>query len=121
MFDAKSILDALVRGGGQQQRQQDDLASISDMLKQLGRRRPEPSSRRFARRRLPRTGAWPATTTTRPRSAPRSGARQCHGRTDAAPSRDAQGGGLDDLLRSVLGGQGGGLGDILGKLQQGGG
>ena len=35
MFDAKSILDALVRGGGQQQRQQDDLAGISDMLKQL--------------------------------------------------------------------------------------
>ena len=36
MFDAKSILDALVRGGGQQQRQQEDLSSISDLLKQLG-------------------------------------------------------------------------------------
>ncbi len=40
---------------------------------------------------------------------------------DAAPGREAQGGGLDDLLRSVLGGKGGGLGDILGKLGQAGG
>ena len=36
MFDAKSILDALVRGGGQSQRPQDDLGGISDLLKQLG-------------------------------------------------------------------------------------
>jgi hypothetical protein len=35
MFDAKSILDALVRGGGQQQRPQEDLSGISDLLKQL--------------------------------------------------------------------------------------
>src|SRR6185503_3587130 len=35
MFDAKSILDALVRGGGQQRRGQDDLGGLSDLLKQL--------------------------------------------------------------------------------------
>ena len=51
------------------------------------------------------------------------GARAAAACGDAASGRrgagrEAQGGGLDDLLRSVLGGQGGGLGDILGKLGQ---
>ena len=46
---------------------------------------------------------------------------------DAGPPPEATGsapggaGGLEDMLRNVLGGKGGGLGDILGKLQQQGG
>ena len=52
-----------------------------------------------------------------PKSAHRSGEATPRA-DDAAPAREAQAGGLDDLLRSVLGGQGGGLGDILGKLGQ---
>jgi len=40
---------------------------------------------------------------------------------DAAPAREAQGGGgLDDILRNVLGGQAGGLGEILEAGQQAG-
>ena len=121
MFDAKSILDALVRGGGQQQQgQQGDLGSISDMLKQLaGADRSAPAA---PAREVAYPGRAPASdddnapeerTPQRRAAAPRE--------DDAAPGREAQGGGLDDLLRSVLGGKGGGLGDILGKLGQAGG
>jgi uncharacterized membrane protein YebE (DUF533 family) len=116
MFDAKSILDALVRGGGQQQRQQDDLAGISDLLKQLGGADQSPraaSSRDVAPSGPGRGDDDPAPEERAPQrraAMPRE--------EDAAASRDAQGGGLDDLLRKVLGGQGGGLGDILGKLGQ---
>src|SRR6185295_18431502 len=106
--DAKSILDALVRGGGQPQTgpQRDDLGGISDLLKQLagadqGPRAAEPSEApsmgrasrgdddREPEERAPQRRA----------STPRD--------EDAASGRDTKGGGLDDLLRSVLGGQGG--------------
>jgi uncharacterized membrane protein YebE (DUF533 family) len=119
MFDAKSILDALVRGGGSQQpRQHGDLAGISDMLKQLAgadQSPPAASPRQAAtpgQERVSNDNQMPAerVPSQRPATTPRE--------DDAAPGRGAQGGGLDDLLRSVLGGQGGGLGDILGKLGQ---
>ena len=121
MFDAKSILDALVRGGGQQQQsQQGDLGSISDMLKQLaGADRSAPAA---PAREVAYPGRAPASDDD---NAPeeRAPQRRAAGprEDDAAPGREAQGGGLDDLLRSVLGGKGGGLGDILGKLGQAGG
>ena len=117
MFDAKSILDALVRGGGQQQRQQDDLAGISDLLKQLGGadqgpRAADPGEVGAARRgRSSDDGATSEEREPQGRAAkPRE--------EDMAPGRGEPGGGLDDLLRSILGGKGGALGDILGKLGQ---
>jgi uncharacterized membrane protein YebE (DUF533 family) len=121
MFDAKSILDALVRGGGQQQqRQQDDLSSISDLLKQLGGTDQSPPA--AGAREVPPAGRGRGgdddqepeeRVPQRRAAAPRE--------DDAAAGRAAQGGGLDDLLRNVLGGQGGGLGEVLGKLGQAGG
>ena len=117
MFDAKSILDALVRGGGQQQRQQDDLAGISDMLKQLAgadRSAPAAGPREVA---SPGRGRDSDDDETHEERAPQRRAAMPRA-DDAIPGRDAQGGGLDDLLRNVLGGQGGGLGEILGKLGQ---
>jgi uncharacterized membrane protein YebE (DUF533 family) len=116
MFDAKSILDALVRGGGQQQRQQGDLSGISDLLKQLSgadQGKPDAEPRAVASPRQ----ASDVDDTPEERAAPR---RQSLPREeDEAPARGAQGGGgLDDILRNVLGGQGGGLGEILGKLGQ---
>jgi hypothetical protein len=121
MFDAKSILDALVRGGGQQQQsQQGDLGSISDMLKQLaGADRSAPAA---PQREVASPGRAPASEDD---NAPeeRAPQRRAAGprEDEEAPGREAQGGGLDDLLRSVLGGKGGGLGDILGKLGHAGG
>jgi uncharacterized membrane protein YebE (DUF533 family) len=117
MFDAKSILDTLVRGGGQQQGQQDGLAGISDLLKQLAGADQSPraaapadiASPGRARDRDDDQGSEERAPQRRP-AMPRE--------DDAAAARNAQGGGLDDLLRGVLGGQGGGLGDILGKLGQ---
>ena len=117
MFDAKSILDALVRGGGQQQRQQDDLAGISDLLKQLGG--ADQSPRAVDPRAVAPSGRGRGSDEEREPEERAPQRRAATPRDDgAASSRDAQGGGLDDLLRSVLGGQGGGLGDILGKLGQ---
>jgi uncharacterized membrane protein YebE (DUF533 family) len=57
---------------------------------------------------------------------PRMGGGMMHrASADAGPppeaSTPAGAGGLEDMLRNVLGGQGGGLGEILGKLQQQGG
>jgi uncharacterized membrane protein YebE (DUF533 family) len=117
MFDAKSILDALVRGGGQQQQgQQGDLGSISDMLKQLaGADRGAPAA---PAREVAYPGRAPASdddNAPEERTPQRRAARPRE--DEAAPAREAQGGGLDDLLRSVLGGKGGGLG----KLGQAGG
>jgi uncharacterized membrane protein YebE (DUF533 family) len=115
MFDAKSILDALVRGGGQQQRPQEDLSGISDLLKQLSgadQGKPSAEPRPMASQRqvtdvddVPEERAPPPP---RRQSMPRD--------EDEAPA--SGGGGLDDILRNVLGGQGGGLGEILGKLGQ---
>jgi uncharacterized membrane protein YebE (DUF533 family) len=105
MFDAKSILDALMRGGAQPQTQQSGLGGISDLVKQLGV--ADQCPRAAVASPDARAPALPAAM---PQAA------------GADAGRGAQGGGLDDLLRSVLGGQGGGqgggLGDILNKLQQ---
>ena len=115
MFDAKSILDALVRGGARPQGQQDDLRGLSDLLRQLGgadANAPPP-------RQMPETRTsggtddmpgerLPPRRTETPREADEPG----------RPGPQGQGGGLDDLLRDILGGKGGSLSDILGKLQQ---
>jgi uncharacterized membrane protein YebE (DUF533 family) len=81
MFDAKSLLDAVMRGGTQPQGQQGGLGALQNVLGQLvrGAQNPQPGD--------PRPGQQGA-------------------------------GGLEDLMRSVLGGQAGNLSDILGKLQQ---
>lgn len=118
MFDAKSILDALVRGGGQQNRGQEDLSGISDLLKQLSgadQGKPDAEPRATAApRQVPDVDDVPeerAPPPQRRQSVPRQ--------EDEAPAPGAQGGGgLDDILREVLGGRGGGLGEILGKLGQ---
>jgi len=109
MFDAKSILDALMRGGAQPQGRQSegrqgDIGGLEDLLRQLpGGQASQPAEDEPAR-------------------APRG--RVSRDEDDDAPanSRTAPGsqgpGGLEDILRNVLGGQGGNLTDILGKLQQ---
>jgi uncharacterized membrane protein YebE (DUF533 family) len=106
MVDARSILDALVRGGAQTQGQQQGNpgGALGDLLGQLtrGGQRPQPSDA---------PGAIPHPRTQRDSDGP-----------DDLPSPGQQGsGGLEDLLRRVPGGQGGGLGDVLAKLQQQGG
>jgi uncharacterized membrane protein YebE (DUF533 family) len=117
MFDAKSILDVLMRGGGQPQRPQDDLGGISDLLKQLagGDQSPRAPDPRDAASRGRGSGSEDD-------QEPEERAPQRRGAAppeeDAAPGRETRGGGLEDLLRGVLGGQGGSLGDILGKLGQ---
>src|SRR5581483_8814127 len=116
MFDAKSILDELLRGGSRPQRSNEDLSEISDLLEQLsgGDR-----------------GARPAAPTEMPSDSgadiaqERAAARRARPQEEASPGRaapgGAEGGALEDILRDVLGGRGGGLGDILGRLGQGGG
>jgi uncharacterized membrane protein YebE (DUF533 family) len=108
MFDARSILDALVRGGAQTQgqQQQGNPGALRDLLGQLtrGGQRAQPGDAPAAspRGRTPRDSDGP----------------------DDLPSPGQQGGGgggLEDLLRRVQSGQGGGLGDVLAKLQQQGG
>jgi uncharacterized membrane protein YebE (DUF533 family) len=120
MFDAKSILDALVRGGSQPQRQQDDLGSVSDLLKQLAG--GDQATRAADQREAPPRGRESRSDDSQ-EPEERASQRRAAGprEEDAASGREAQVGGLDDLLRGVLGGQGGGLGDILGKLGQAGG
>ncbi len=117
MFDAKSILDELLRGGSQPQRRNEDLSEISDLLKQLSGGGQ---------------GARPAAPTEMPSDSGAdiaeeraAGRRRARPQEEASPGRaapgGAEGGGLEDVLRDVLGGRGGGLGDILGRLGQGGG
>jgi uncharacterized membrane protein YebE (DUF533 family) len=119
MFDARSILDVLVRGGGQPQSAGPQAGGdiFRDLLGQLagqgdprdrpaGYRQPPPQGRvapsqdadveqRFPRERLPQG----------------YGERQ----QDATPGQ--AGGGLEDLLRSILGGGQGGPGGPGGNLQ----
>jgi uncharacterized membrane protein YebE (DUF533 family) len=117
MFDARSILDVLVRGGGQSQSAGPQAGSdiFRDLLGQLagagqgdqpaGYRPPPAQGRvsppeadaeeRFPRERLPQG----------------YGERQ----QDATPGQ--AGGGLEDLLRSILGGGQGGPGGPGGNLQ----
>src|SRR5262245_29595483 len=95
MFDPKSILDALMRGGAQPPNQQGDLG---DLLRQLlpggsGPQAAEPA----IKQRDPHLGGG-----------------------ESAPTPQTSGG-LDDMLRNLLGGQPGGLSEVLTKLQQQGG
>ncbi len=137
MFDAKNLLDALIRGGTQQQGQQTGSGSLEDVLGQLlggGQRSMPPDARdEMPPNRAQRGGADPGggDTLAGPRGSEEQDERPSF-RTQRPLPADvdarqpggpgAQGaGGLEDMLRNVLGGQGGGLSDILGKLQQQGG
>jgi uncharacterized membrane protein YebE (DUF533 family) len=92
VFDPKSILDALMRGGSQPPNQQGDLG---ELLRQL----------------LPGgSGPQAAEPTTKQRDQDLSGGPN-------VPTSQASGS-LDETLRNVLGGQAGGLSDVLTKLQQ---
>jgi len=109
MVDARSILDALMRGGAQTQgqQQQGNPGALRDLLGQLARggQSPQPSDA--------------------PGASPRGRTQRDSDGADDLPSPGQQGGGggggLEDLLRRVQSGQGGGLGDVLAKLQQQGG
>ena len=98
MFDAKSILDALVRSGGQQQRPQEDLSGISDLLKQLSgadQGKPDAEPRATAApRQVPDVDDVPEERApTPPRRQPMP--REDHGASTGAAQG---GGGLDDNL-----------------------
>jgi uncharacterized membrane protein YebE (DUF533 family) len=143
MFDAKKLLDSLIRGGAQQQGQQSGFGGLEDLLGQLlrGGQNPQPSDARdeMPRDRTQRGGDGPGErgdTLPGPRSGERQGAMYderppARGRR-TLPDEDVEAGqeggpgphgagGLEDMLRNVLSGQGGSLSDILGKLQQRGG
>jgi uncharacterized membrane protein YebE (DUF533 family) len=110
MFDAKSILDALMRGGAQQPGQQGGLGDLGSLLRQMapgaqgGQGGPVD---RAGGSRGAGSGPTPAPGQALPEQAGRSG---------------QQGAGtLEDMLRNALGGQGGSASDILSRLQQQGG
>jgi uncharacterized membrane protein YebE (DUF533 family) len=129
MFDARSILDMLVRGGGQSSPpgSQQGGEAFRDLLGQLGNQ-PGPQG---GNRPLPRQERMDE-----PQSPPRTSYRQQDEDDDddrpaASPPRQP-GGGLDDILRDILGGGqtgrapsggsgGGGLEDILRDVLGGGG
>ena len=130
MFDARSILDILVRGGGQPSPSgsQQGGEAFRDLLGQLGSQ-PGPQG---GNRPLP-----PQQRADEPQSPPRSSYRQQDEDADddrptASPQRQP-GGGLDDILRDILGGGaqpgrtpsggpgGGGLEDMLRDMLGGGG
>jgi uncharacterized membrane protein YebE (DUF533 family) len=134
MFDARSILDVLVRGGGQPQGAGPGAGAeiFRDLLGQLtGQsapqpRNPQPSpSGRVApgqeddiEEPVPRGG--------RPFGYDRPGGPMPRGQEQDAPPPGQTGGGLEDLLRSILGGGqggpggGGNLQDMLRDLLGGG-
>lgn len=132
MFDAKSILEALVRGAGPQQPAQPQGGGLGDILGQLGKALGQPGAQGgqgaggaggglgdILRQMVPQDGGRGA------------GAGQSPGQS--AGQGNGLPGGLGDILKNMLpgaGGQGapqsgaqgqpgaGGLGDILGKLQE---
>jgi uncharacterized membrane protein YebE (DUF533 family) len=137
MFNAKDLLDVLMRGGGGQPRGQGGgFGDLGELLEQLRRGQqgggPDPDEQPYARGRSS-PGERPMRG--RPEAeedggdllpGPRMGGGSMHRMSgDAGPPAQApaagSAGGLEDMLRNMLGGQGGGLGDILGKLQQQGG
>jgi uncharacterized membrane protein YebE (DUF533 family) len=107
MFDAKNLLDALMRGGAQDPGQQGSLGGLEDLLRQV-----------MPREQNRQPGGVPGGHDDRRDVRPFPD-------EDAPPNQTALGqqsaGGLEDMLRNVLGGRGGSLSDILGKLQQQGG
>ena len=130
MFDARSILDILVRGGGQPSPSgsQQGGEAFRDLLGQLGSQ----TGPQGGNRPLP-----PQQRADEPQSPPRGSYRQQDEDADddrptASPQRQP-GGGLDDILRDILGGGGqagrtpsggpggGGLEDMLRDILGGGG
>jgi uncharacterized membrane protein YebE (DUF533 family) len=113
MFDAKSILDALLRGGGEPPAPQGSLGGLGDLLRRL---QPDDPSRQASRSAPPGEDG----------SGARGDIRPATTSADAPtpPSREGTGpqgtGSVEDMLRQVLG-QGGTLQDVLGKLQMQGG
>ncbi|MGH6816625.1 MAG: hypothetical protein ACREC6_13080, partial [Hyphomicrobiaceae bacterium] len=99
MFDAKSLLDVLMRGGGRPQTQESETGGLADVLRSVlqGRGSARPDD--------PRDDEMAA----------RAQAGQ------AGPPGQQSAGGLEEMLRTVLSGQGGLLGDVLGRLRQHGG
>jgi uncharacterized membrane protein YebE (DUF533 family) len=144
MFDAKNLLDALMRSGAQPRGQQGGFGALEDLLGQLvqGGQNPQASDAHDAMQRdqtqrgehgpdergdtLPgpmmrgeRKGAVPdeLTPTGSRRTLPD---KDVEARQKGSPGQQSAGG-LEDMLRNVLGGQAGSLSDIVGKLQQQGG
>lgn len=142
MFDPRSILDAIVKGAGQPPQgrpsaaRNDDLGSIGDLLKQIaGGDDASPGPATSRRTRMAPAPAEPEADMSasasgapeeeeqpprrpRARTATRKTADEDTGGGLEAPSS----GGLEDIIRDVLGGKsGGGLKDILEKVNQKGG
>jgi uncharacterized membrane protein YebE (DUF533 family) len=127
MFDARSILDVLVRGGapqgpGQGQGQQGGLDAFRDLLGQLagGDRPPSGQPAPMPRGRVPEDDDRSTPYSRGPRRDEDQDLGQPQmprGSREQYDPRDASGGGsLEDLLRSVLGGGQGGPGGA-GSLQ----
>ena len=99
MFDARSILDMLVRGGGQPSRSGSGSGqgadAFRDLLGQLG---SQPSVQ-GGNPQPPQQGRIPDSD---PQAVPRSGYED--DRRDTSPPGQTGGGSLEDLLRRVLGG-----------------
>jgi uncharacterized membrane protein YebE (DUF533 family) len=136
MFDARSILDVLVRGGGQPQGagagQGADI--FRDLLGQLAGGTPTPANRPVPPQGrddmdepAPRGARQPTYRDDPPDTPTQRGGQD----RDAAPPGQAGGGSLEDMLRNILGGGqggpggpatpgGGGLQDILRDLLGGG-
>jgi uncharacterized membrane protein YebE (DUF533 family) len=114
MFDAKSMLDALMRGGAVSPPQQGQPGGLGDLLSRLQLGDPNrqasggspPSEDRSGVRGDIHPTSTPADAQTRP------------GQERAGPPGA---GNLEDMLRQVLGQDGGNLQDVLGRLQQQGG
>lgn len=133
MFDARSILDALVKGGQPQGGERSpggggDLGSIGDLLKQIAGaddRPPTPAERSPTRSARPAPTRAPEPSDEEVDAPPPSRAptrtRRSASEEDADAPGSQGGGGLEDILKDVLGGKGGGLQDILEKMQKGGG
>jgi uncharacterized membrane protein YebE (DUF533 family) len=127
MFDAKSILDVLLRGGAQPQtrRQPSDLSDISDLLKQLAGADQDGSPASGPARRTPTGSDRDDYGSTGRAEPPRRPAQREEEEDDMSRDSRPRGGGLEDILRDVLGGGGagggGGIGDILRRMQTQGG
>jgi uncharacterized membrane protein YebE (DUF533 family) len=149
MFDARSILDSLIKGAGGQEadgaprprgRSSGELGELGDLLKGLGGgddAMPGPAGRRSSTSRAEPRAQEDAETEDEAPVGHRRSARPTpeesedepappRTRRRAAPKEDDEAasgspGGLEDIIRDVLGGKGGSLGDILEKVQKGGG
>jgi uncharacterized membrane protein YebE (DUF533 family) len=114
MFDAKSVLDALMRGGAASPAQQDGPGGLGDLLRRMQHGDPNRQASGGASPAENRPGARgdiPPTPTS-------ADAQTVPGQERAGPPGA---GSVEDMLRHVLGQEGGSLQDVLGKLQQQGG